>query len=218
MIWLIFLAKSQAIGLQQNDSTQQSHHLVGPVTHHFLGGVLMEIPLALLQAQNMHTFTATFSSVQIKSRWLLLICVTIGQASVRFQQEAFLFREIVQKACFQTTTTSLQKLMEVQRTEQTLQCVLVSCQHATSQNYQRKRVPHLRKCFHKISLWASLLLIFLISDLLGKVHQNKGGAIPDQVVFDCIRRQAEQALRKKPVNSTAQWLLLQFLARGPCPV
>lgn len=41
-----------------------------------------------------------------------------------------------------------------------------------------------------------------------------GGAIPLQVVLDCIN--AEQAVRNQPISSTPPWPLLQFLPPGPC--
>lgn len=59
---------------------------------------------------------------------------------------------------------------------------------------------HLRNCIHKIGLWASLLVIFLIRYSRGKIQQNVVGTTPGQVVLGCIRIQAEQAMRKKTGN------------------
>ena len=41
-----------------------------------------------------------------------------------------------------------------------------------------------------------------------------GGAIPGLVVLGSIRKQAEQAMRSKPVSSTPPWPLLQLLPPG----
>ena len=38
-----------------------------------------------------------------------------------------------------------------------------------------------------------------------------GGVIPGLVVLSSIRKQAEQAMRSKPVSSTPPWSLLQVL-------
>ena len=43
--------------------------------------------------------------------------------------------------------------------------------------------------------------IFLISDYREKAQPHLGGAIPGPVVQGSIRKQAEQAMRNKPVSS-----------------
>jgi hypothetical protein len=45
-----------------------------------------------------------------------------------------------------------------------------------------------------------------------------GRAIPGLVVFGSIRKQAEQAMRSKPVSSTLPWSLHQLLPPGSCPL
>lgn len=42
-----------------------------------------------------------------------------------------------------------------------------------------------------------------------------GGTTARQVIFSCVRKQAERAKRSKPVNSMPPWLLLQFLPWAP---
>jgi hypothetical protein len=59
------------------------------------------------------------------------------------------------------------------------------------------------KCLHKIRLYISLQGILLISDGWGIV----GGVTPG-LVLGSIRKQAEQAIRNKPVSSSLPWLLL----------
>jgi len=44
------------------------------------------------------------------------------------------------------------------------------------------------------------------------------GAIPGMVVLGSKRKQAEQAMKTKPGNSTPLWLLYQFLLQGSCPM
>ena len=43
-----------------------------------------------------------------------------------------------------------------------------------------------------------------------------GGAIPG--LMDSVRKQDEQAIRRKSVTSTLPWLLYQLLPPGSCPV
>jgi hypothetical protein len=45
-----------------------------------------------------------------------------------------------------------------------------------------------------------------------------GGAIPDLMVLCSIGKQPDQAMRSKPMSSTAPWPLHQFLPSGSSPV
>ena len=54
-------------------------------------------------------------------------------------------------------------------------------------------------------------------DVLGPPTPTVRGAIPGQVFLDSIRKQAEQAIRSKPVSSIPPWLLIQLLPPDACP-
>ena len=71
-----------------------------------------------------------------------------------------------------------------------------------------------RKCLRS-GLWASLYGIFLISDWWGRAQPIVGGAIPGQVVLGSIRKQAEQAMRNKPLSSTPPWPLYHSCLQVP---
>lgn len=47
----------------------------------------------------------------------------------------------------------------------------------------------------------SLSGIFLINDLCEQAHSKGGGAIPEQAILDGVEKQAEQAMKRKPISS-----------------
>jgi hypothetical protein len=49
---------------------------------------------------------------------------------------------------------------------------------------------------------------------MGKAQAIVGGAIPGLKVLGSVRKQAEQAMRNKPVDSILAWLLHRLLALG----
>lgn len=57
---------------------------------------------------------------------------------------------------------------------------------------------------------------FLIAGWHGRAQLSVGGTIPRQLGLGCIRKQAVQARRSKPVRNIPPWLLFQFLFPGPC--
>jgi hypothetical protein len=54
--------------------------------------------------------------------------------------------------------------------------------------------------------------------LYSPVEQLMGGAIPGLVVLGSVRKQAEKAMKSKPLSSTPPWPLHQQLPPGSCPV
>lgn len=54
-------------------------------------------------------------------------------------------------------------------------------------------------CVHMAQVWC------------GRVHGTVGGATPGQPVLACIRKQAEQGRKSKPVSAIPPWFLLLFL-------
>jgi hypothetical protein len=56
--------------------------------------------------------------------------------------------------------------------------------------------------------------IFLINDRCGRVQPTAVSATSEQVIFCCMRKQTEQAVRNKQVNSIPLWPLYEF----PTPV
>lgn len=74
-----------------------------------------------------------------------------------------------------------------------------------------KRGPQLRKYSHSIGLWASQRCVFLIDSWCASAQSSAGVATPGLVVLAAVRKQAEQAIGIKPVNSIPPWLLDQFL-------
>ena len=63
---------------------------------------------------------------------------------------------------------------------------------------------------------SKLLVHFL--DLYGRAPLCIDSVIPVLVFLCTIRKQAEKAMRSKPVSSTPSWLLHQFLTPGSCPL
>lgn len=54
---------------------------------------------------------------------------------------------------------------------------------------------------HQAGVWASLWVIFLITDGCWEAQLTVGGVTTGQVVQGCVRKIAEQAGRTEPVNS-----------------
>lgn len=52
--------------------------------------------------------------------------------------------------------------------------------------------------------------LFLNCYLIGAGLAHCGGAIPGKVVPGCMRKQAEEAMRRRPTGNTPPWPLLQF--------
>ena len=79
-----------------------------------------------------------------------------------------------------------------------------------------KKIPQLRKCPHQTALWASLWGIFFIDEMwIGPSFM--GRETPEWVIPGAIIKQAEQAIRTKPVSTTPPWPLHQLLLLGSCP-
>lgn len=74
-----------------------------------------------------------------------------------------------------------------------------------------KRGPQLRKYSHSIGLWASPRCIFLIGSWCTNAQSSVSVATPRLVVLGAIRKQSEQPIGIKPVNSIPSWLPDQFL-------
>jgi len=80
-------------------------------------------------------------------------------------------------------------------------CWLVFNQLDTARIIWEERHSIEKKHSYQIGLWASLWDVFLINYLCGWVKPTMNGAALGQVVRDGIRKQAEQAMRSKPVNN-----------------
>jgi hypothetical protein len=63
----------------------------------------------------------------------------------------------------------------------------------------------LRKCLHKIRVWASQKGIFLINDSCGRAQSTVGGATNGLVILSSVRKQAEHVMKRKPVSSIPPW-------------